>query len=73
MIGEVFAMDESFRKGEPFPDRYKHFGFWLVRFLIAGFGGGLAVAYKVQNPIAALQIGASAPLIYKALAKGYKA
>ena len=73
MIGEMFAVDESFRKGEALPERYRQIGFWLVRILIAAFGGGLASAYKVQNPIAALQIGASAPLIYKALAKGYKA
>ena len=53
MIGEIFAMDESFRKGDVLPDRYRRFGFWAVRILIAAFGGGLAVAYKVQNPIAA--------------------
>jgi hypothetical protein len=47
--------------------------FWLVRILIAGFGGGLAVLYKVQNPIAALKIGASAPLIYLGLSKRDKA
>ena len=68
-----FVMDEIFHKGEKLPDRYRHPGFWLVRLVIAVFGGGVAVAYKVQNPVAALQIGASAPLIYKALAKGYKA
>jgi hypothetical protein len=73
MIGEIFAMDEGLRKDEPLPARFYNVGFWLVRILTAGFGGGLAVWYKVQNPIAALQIGASAPLIYKGLSKGYKA
>jgi hypothetical protein len=73
MIGEIFAMDESFRKDEPLPRRFHKVGFWLVRVLLAGFGGGLAVLYKVENPIAALQIGASAPLIYRGLSKGYKA
>ena len=63
----------GFRKDEPLPPRFHKLGFWSVRIVIAGFGGGLAVLYKVQNLIAALQIGASAPLIYMGLSKGYKA
>jgi len=66
-------MDESFRKEEPLSPRFHKLGFWLVRIVIAGFGGALAVLYRVQNPIAALQIGASAPLIYMGSSKRYKA
>jgi hypothetical protein len=73
IVGEVFAMDESFRKEEPLSPRFHKLGFWLVRIVIAGFGGALAVLYRVQNPIAALQIGASAPLIYMGSSKRYKA
>jgi hypothetical protein len=43
--------------------------FWFIRFFLACAGGGLAVVYKIENPIAAVQIGASAPLIIKGLAK----
>jgi hypothetical protein len=50
MIGKIFVMDESFQKDERLPPRFHAVGFWLVRILIAGFGGGLAVSYKVENP-----------------------
>ena len=72
MIGEVFAMDESFRKDTKLPEHYRHVGYWALRLTIAVFGGGLAAAYEVHNPIAALQIGASAPLIYDTLSKNSK-
>jgi hypothetical protein len=47
----------------PFPKRYKHLGFYLLRFFVALIAGGLAASYQVQNPVVAIHIGASAPLI----------
>jgi len=33
--------------------------------------GGLSVAYNIDNPILAINIGASTPLIVQTLARGY--
>jgi hypothetical protein len=52
------------------PERYKRPLYWLCRLLLALGAGGLAVAYEVQKPLLAVNIGASAPLILQALASG---
>ncbi|MGD0616287.1 MAG: hypothetical protein ABSB67_01345 [Bryobacteraceae bacterium] len=45
--------------------RYKLFGFYVVRACLAIAAGLLAVAYRVYDrPILAVNIGASAPLIF---------
>lgn len=54
------------------PQRYKMWGFWFVRVLLACMGGGLAVAYEIDQRILAVNIGASAPLIMAALAQGIR-
>jgi hypothetical protein len=64
-------MDEFFHRSSRLPARYYSPLFWIIRFFLACAGGGLAVAYKIENPVAAVQIGASAPLIIKALAKAH--
>jgi hypothetical protein len=51
------------------PDRYKKVLFWFIRLLLAIVAGGLAMAYKIENPILAINIGAATPLIIQALAK----
>ena len=54
-----------------FPARYRLFSFYVVRSFLAIAAGLLAVAYGVyDNPILAMNIGASAPLIIRALASG---
>jgi len=53
------------------PERYKRVGFWVVRFFLSLIAGGLAVAYEIDRPLLAVNIGASAPLIIQALARGY--
>jgi hypothetical protein len=53
------------------PQRYKRKGFWVVRALVCVIAGGLAVAYKIESELLAANIGASAPLIMQALARGY--
>lgn len=55
-----------------FPERYRLIGFWVVRVFLCLIAGGLAVAYAIDKPILALNIGASAPLIFQALAQGYR-
>jgi hypothetical protein len=54
------------------PDRYKKVGFWVTRFCLALAAGGLAVAYEIEKPILAVNIGASAPIILNALGQGFR-
>lgn len=54
------------------PARYKKVGFWVTRLGLALIAGGLAVAYEIDKPILAVNIGASAPLILNALGQGFK-
>lgn len=53
------------------PQRYKRVGFWIVRFLLSAVAGGLVMAYEIDKPILAANVGASAPLIVQALARGF--
>jgi hypothetical protein len=53
-----------------FPDRYSRFWYYVARLLLASVGGGLAVAYGIDKPILALNIGAAAPLLITALSQG---
>lgn len=52
------------------PDRYKSFLFWVVRIIISLMAGGLAVAYDINTKLLAINVGASAPLIFQALSQG---
>jgi hypothetical protein len=60
---------------EPYhiPERYRKVSFWIVRLALAGIAGGLAVAYAIEDPILALNVGAATPLIIGAFAKGVPA
>jgi hypothetical protein len=58
---EVVTMDELFHRSGKLPVRYQSAVFWLIRIFLACAGGALAVGYKIENLIAAAQIGASAP------------
>jgi len=69
---EVAMLNQAYLQPRGLPTRYKKFGFWIVRFLLATIAGFLAVGYGVNNPILAANIGASAPLILKTLAEGVK-
>jgi hypothetical protein len=54
-----------------FPERYKRWGFYVLRTLLALAAGALAVVHGVYDkPLLAVNIGASAPLILQALARG---
>ncbi len=53
-----------------FPERYRRTGFYIVRFFVALIAGGLAIAYEIQKPLLAANVGAATPLIMQALAKG---
>lgn len=70
---EVVTVINVYQK-EPilFPGRYKKPFFWIARLLLAAIGGGLAVAYDINTPLLAANIGASAPLITNALSQGFQ-
>jgi hypothetical protein len=51
------------------PERYKRWHFYLWRMLLVLTGGGLAVFYGLQNPLAAINVGAATPAIISAFAR----
>jgi hypothetical protein len=69
---EVITLYQVYGAEMVLPPRYRKRGFWIVRLLVSLLAGGLAVAYNIDKPILALNIGASAPLIFLALAQGLK-
>jgi hypothetical protein len=44
-----------------FPERYKTLIFYFIRILVILIAGGLVVAYNIDKPIVAINLGASAP------------
>lgn len=68
---ELVALYEAYQI-EPFmlPERYKKFGFYVIRVLLAMAAGGLAVVYEIDKPLLAVNVGVSAPLLLQALARG---
>jgi len=68
---EVITLHQAYTSRGRTPERYKRIGFWVVRLLLSMIAGGLSVAYNIDNPILAINIGASTPLIVQTLARGY--
>ncbi|HBB86346.1 MAG TPA: hypothetical protein DC047_01875 [Blastocatellia bacterium] len=54
------------------PERYLRMGFWGARVLLCAMAGGLVIGYKLDNPIAAINVGAAAPAILIAFSRGYR-
>jgi hypothetical protein len=68
VAGELLGLyDFQRRKPAEWPEYYKYPTYWLLSLAMAGFGSLLVVAYTGSdvdlNPLLALNIGASAPLI----------
>jgi hypothetical protein len=71
---EIVTLYNVYHKSRiAFPARYKRKGFWVVRLFLSAIAGGLAIAYEIDKPILALNIGAATPLIVQALAQGFEA
>ena len=71
MAVELLQLSKCYyRKNFDLPYRYKMWHFYVMRILLAAIGGGLAVAYGIDNPLLAANIGAATPLIIDAMSKG---
>jgi len=68
---ELVTLYEAFQS-EPLklPARYRSFWFYLIRLLLAMAAGGLALAYEIEKPLLAVNVGVSAPLLLQTLARG---
>lgn len=66
---EVIKLVGYYERGSALPLRYRRWGFWGVRILLALMGGALAVAYGVTSELVAVHIGASTPAIIGTFAK----
>ena len=68
-ISVVFALRH--REAKEFPYWLKSWTYYIVSLVMVSFGGGIALAYASSgttlNAILAIQIGASAPLIFRKL------
>jgi hypothetical protein len=64
---ELIALAAPYDSGQPFRDKYRRISFYLVRGAIALTGDLLALIDNVTNFPAALQIGASTPVLLAAL------
>ncbi len=70
---EVVTVLQIFQKDPVVvPIRYQRFWFWVTRFCVGIMAGGLALAYEVDKPLLALNIGAATPLIIQTFAKGFE-
>jgi hypothetical protein len=72
MAVEVVTLFRLLQRSEnhaPLPSRYRSVLYWLVRLALAAVGGGLAVAYNIENPILAANIGAATPAIIMTLTR----
>ena len=70
---EILTIHQIYLSGTAFPKRYKRFGFWITRALLAAAGGGLAFAYGISEVILAVNIGAATPLILSRLTESVDA
>jgi hypothetical protein len=59
-----------YRRKFSLPYRYTLWHFYLSRLILSLVGGGLAVAYGIDKPLLAANIGAATPLLIEALSRG---
>jgi hypothetical protein len=59
-----------YRSRYSLPYRYRLWHFYFSRIILSLVGGGLAVAYAIDKPLLAANIGAATPLLIEALSRG---
>ena len=64
LVGRVYYQEPIH-----FPERFKRWDFYLFRTVVALIGGGIAAFYGLENPIAAINVGAATPAILSAFAR----
>ena len=69
MAVEIVTMFRLLQRADALPARYRSVLYWLVRVALAAVGGGLAVAYEIDNPLLAANIGAATPAIVTTLTR----
>jgi hypothetical protein len=68
---EVIALHSIYQKPKiEIPERYHHTGFYVVRLCLTLLAGGLALAYDIDKPLLALNIGAATPLLIQTFSEG---
>ena len=68
---EIASLCRRFDSETSIPIRYKQVSFWVVRASLAIIGGGLAVAWGIDNtPLLAFYVGASTPIIIQKFSQG---
>jgi hypothetical protein len=73
MAVEVMTAYSTWDTSKGLSKKYKKFSFWIIRFLVACVGGGLADAYGIEdNHLLAANIGASAPAIVHSFEGGIR-
>ncbi|MBX9582954.1 MAG: hypothetical protein K2X87_21825 [Gemmataceae bacterium] len=66
---ELARFAQAYKTGPLQSARYRNPVYLAVRLLLAGAGGVLAWAYHVNSDIVAIHVGASAPLLFQAMAR----
>lgn len=56
-------------EGGALPSKYQKISFYIARAALALLGGFLVIAYGIESPVVALQIGASASAILLSFSK----
>jgi len=69
LFTEMALVALEYNKNEELPQRYKSILYLIVRAVLALGGGVLVVAHDITQPLAAMHIGASAPVFFAALPK----
>jgi hypothetical protein len=71
---EISNLHSAYQKSEiEIPERYYRVGFYIVRLCLTVLAGGLALAYDIDKPLLALNIGAATPLLIQTFAEGLRA
>ena len=66
---EIINVLRIYEAGRVFPARYRRYGFWIVRLLVALSGGAVALIMKANNDYIAFQVGMTAPAIVIAMSR----
>jgi len=68
---EIITLYSVYQKSKiEIPERYRRVGFYVVRLCLTLLAGGLALAYDIDKPLLALNIGAATPLLIQTFAEG---